>query len=360
MDMSRRPKCSRWAFGSRMPPPRRAGGRWGVNLFLGQFTPPGDGQLALLRENGLALIDLPHGSSLAPGNRDVVIGFMHPDEPDNARPFSANILRDCEPLGDTLARGRTLRALADGRPVLLNFGQGAARDDWVGQGRSCRRANYYRAAAEAADIVSFDVYPTANVSGPLAGQLGLVPQGVRRLRAASGERKPVWAILETGPISDPRHGPTPAEVRAQFWMALIAGARGIVWFAHGGTPRLLPLALFDTPEMVAAVAMLNREATRLAPVLNAAPPAVPPVAVTGAGLGVFQRMVGGEIFLFVANHGSAPQPLELALSGVPALHPLGHGAPITVQGGRHAELLEGHGIRLWRFPVPGGSNDARR
>ena len=47
----------------------------------------------------------------------------------------------------------------------------------------------------------------------------------------SGYVKPVWNVIETTRINSPQ-GPTPAQVEAEVWMALIHGSRGIVYFAH--------------------------------------------------------------------------------------------------------------------------------
>ncbi|MBY0336725.1 MAG: hypothetical protein K2X11_08930 [Acetobacteraceae bacterium] len=332
--------------------------RWrqtGVNLLLAQFQPTTTAVLDQFRAQRLAIVDKPRGASAVAANRDVVQGLMHMDEPDNRQPLPGGGWGDCIPVAETLAQGRALREAAAGRPVLLNFGQGAARDDWEGQGPSCRGEAYYRAAAEAADIISFDVYPVANVRGPLAGRLELVPQGVARMLAWSGGRKPVWAILETGPIHNARIGPSPAEVRAQFWMAIIAGARGIIWFAHGGEPFRSTM-LLENPLMVATVSALNRRALALAPVLNAPPPTAPPARVTGEDIAVFQRRHEGMAYILLANHARERRSLELELPGGTTLQPIEGGAEVALQAGRHREELEPYGIRLWRVPLsaPGG------
>jgi hypothetical protein len=51
-------------------------------------------------------------------------------------------------------------------------------------------------------------------------------------------------------------------------MSLIHGSRGLIYFVHEWQPRFDESALLGDPEMLAAVTVLNRQITRLAPVLN--------------------------------------------------------------------------------------------
>jgi hypothetical protein len=51
-------------------------------------------------------------------------------------------------------------------------------------------------------------------------------------------------------------------------MSLIHGSRGLIYFVHQFKPKFREPALLDDPEMLAAVTLLNRQVTGLAPVLN--------------------------------------------------------------------------------------------
>ena len=61
---------------------------------------------------------------------------------------------------------------------------------------------------------------------------------------------------------------TPAQVKAEVWMALIHGSRGLIYFVHQFKPQFNEHALLDDAEMLAAVTSLNHEITMLAPLLN--------------------------------------------------------------------------------------------
>ena len=52
---------------------------------------------------------------------------------------------------------------------------------------------------------------------------------------------------------------TPEQVRTEVWMALIHGAKGLVYFVHQFKPRFKEAALLDDPPMLAAVTALAIE-----------------------------------------------------------------------------------------------------
>ena len=112
-----------------------------------------------------------------------------------------------------------------------------------------------------------------------------VTESVQMARDAVDDRKPVWAAIQTGGYGwsddrgltrlDDSRPPTPAEFRAMVYLALSAGADGLVYHswslpARGDWPswRLQR----DSPELWQAVKDTNRELTWLAPMLLEADP----------------------------------------------------------------------------------------
>jgi hypothetical protein len=71
---------------------------------------------------------------------------------------------------------------------------------------------------------------------------------------------PLWMILQTHQFIDSLRQPTAAEVRAQHWMAIGEGAKGIFWFIYASQQGWVGLA--DNPPLFAEVARL---AGRVAP-----------------------------------------------------------------------------------------------
>jgi hypothetical protein len=74
----------------------------------------------------------------------------------------------------------------------------------------------------------------------------------------------VWTAIETTAL-DPARPVKPAEVRAEVWMALIHGARGIVYFVHEWAGGFREDGIFRHPDVVREVALINRTVKSLAP-----------------------------------------------------------------------------------------------
>ena len=101
-----------------------------------------------------------------------------------------------------------------------------------------------------------------------ADLLWYVAKGVDRLVKWTGGSKRVWNCIECTHISNPNAKATPHQVKAEVWMALIHGSRGLIYFVHQFKPRFNEHALLDDPEMLTAVTAINRQIHDLAPVLN--------------------------------------------------------------------------------------------
>ena len=210
---------------------------------------------------------------LAHKDDPTIVGWMHGDEPDNAqevRDPQTGRRRYGPPIAPAriVADYQRIRAADPTRPVMLNLGQGVANDAWVGRGPGASLDDYPK-YVQGADIVSFDVYPVADLDRPDgADYLWYVPKGVDRLVKWTEGRKVVWNCIECTRIHDPKAKATPAQVKSEVWMALIHGSRGLIYFVHQFAPKFNEHALLDDPEMLAAVTAINRQIRELAPVLN--------------------------------------------------------------------------------------------
>ncbi len=115
--------------------------------------------------------------------------------------------------------------------------------------------------------------------------LTAVADAVATGREAVNDRKPVWAVIQAagygwseeleGPLPADSRPPTPAEHRAMVYLALMAGADGIVHHAWSLPARGSESAYRlrrDAPELWEGIARVNRELTRLAPMLMAGHP----------------------------------------------------------------------------------------
>lgn len=291
----------------------------GFNTYVGLWNGPTEAQLAELKQHGMKVICAQNDVGLNHRDDPTIIGWMHGDEPDNAQSLApdqgygppippATIVQDY---------GR-LRARDASRPVLLNLGQGVAWDNYIGRGVRRNHPEDYSEYVQGCDIASFDIYPVAHDSPVVAGNLWFVANGVERLVKWAGPDRIVWNCIECTRIQNPKMKASPPQVRAEVWMSLIHGSRGLIYFVHEWQPRFNESALLSDPEMLAAVTAINQQIIRLAPVLNqpAYPGAVSvatdnrevPVAVTA-------RERGGTTCIFAVGMRDGRTTATFTLSG---------------------------------------------
>jgi hypothetical protein len=141
----------------------------------------------------------------------------------------------------------------------------------------------------------------------VAGKLEFVPNGVQRLRQWSGDKKIVWNCIEASRISNTKVKPTPAQVRSEVWMSIIAGSRGLIYFVHQFEPQFREASLLDDPDLLAEVTSVNHEIQTLAPVLNSASwPDRISVKADKAQVKSMYKEIDGKTYLFLANHTAEP------------------------------------------------------
>jgi len=327
----------------------------GINTYVGLWKGPNSEQLRLLENAGMRLVCSQNAFALSNRHSPTILAWMHGDEPDNA-----------QPLGDGKGWGppvppekivsdyQAMRAADPSRPILLNLGQGVAWDGWHGRGVRSRHPEDYPLYLQGCDIASFDIYPAVHDKPEVAGNLWYVGRGVERLVAWSAGRKAVWNCLECTRISNVERKPAPAEVRAEAWMSIIHGSRGLIYFVHQFKPTFREAALLDDPEMLSAVTALNRQITALAPVLNAplAPDAVQvesssadvPVAIT-------TRKHRDELYLFAVAMRGSPTTARITIPSLQAgasIEVIGEARSIAAGQGFFNDSFEPWGVRLYR------------
>ena len=241
----------------------------GINTYVGLWQGPTAQQLTTLQQAGLRVVCAQNHVALRHPATTNILAWMHGDEPDNARTRGAR-LGFGSPVtpAQIQADYRALKQNDPSRPVFLNLGQGVAWDGWYGRGRRNHHPEDYPEYVKGADLVSFDIYPANHDRPEIAGNLWYVAAGIERLRRWTRDEKPVWNCIETTRIGASGRKPTPSEVRAEVWMSLIHGSRGIIYFAHQFGPPFVEAALLQDQEMLATITAVNRQITALAPVLN--------------------------------------------------------------------------------------------
>jgi hypothetical protein len=162
-------------------------------------------------------------------------------------------------------------------------------------------------------------------------------QRLERIQAMNGAAKPVVVDVETGCPGNNGTCATPPQTVAAAWHALIAGARGIIWFQHnfsglcqddrtfidGSNPSSTKYNCQQTPgvtlhNVVQAVTAFDKEVTSLNRVLLS--PTVLGYVSTAGDVGTIAKVYGGSCYV-VAGSGrpavppAANQSVNFTLAG---------------------------------------------
>ncbi len=328
----------------------------GINVYVGLWRGPTSNQLAQLRATGMSVICDQNRVALERRDDPTIVGWMHGDEPDNAQSLGAG-----KGYGPPILPARIvedyerLRAADPTRPVLLNLGQGVAWDNYIGRGVRRNHPEDYAEYVKGCDIASFDIYPAVHDTPEIAGRLEYVAQGVERLRGWAGPGRAVWNCIECTHISNPEKKATPEQVKAEVWMSLVNGSRGLIYFVHQFKPVFKEAALLDDPEQLAAVTAINRQIHELAPVLNS-PSVAEGVTVRSSESEVpiawMHKRHGAVSYLFAVNLRNRAVRGTCAGSVFPAgatVEVLGESRRIQVVSGQWGDDFSGYAVHLYRI-----------
>jgi hypothetical protein len=293
----------------------------GVNLYVGLWRGPTKEQLDQLDASGLRVVCGFNTQAKAFLDRPTIAAWMHGDEPDNAQSLGQGKGYGPPILPSKIIEDYARIRQADpSRKVILNLGQGVAWDGYYGRGVRTNHPEDYAEYAKGADIVSFDIYPAVHEKKEIAGNLWYVPRGVERLRQWTDDKKDVWCCIETTGISNENRSPTPQEVRSEVWMALIHGARGIIYFAHQFKPKFIEAGLLARPEIAAEIKLINAQIKSLAAVINS--PEVPKAEYSAEStekavpVAVSVRRQGGKTYIFAVAMRNGKTQLKFSMNGL--------------------------------------------
>jgi len=340
----------------------------GINLFIGLWEGPTEEQLSALAAGDMPVFCDQNAVGLGSTNGGVIRSWAHQDEPDNAQDGT----QDPVPTGEIVAGYQAMVAQDSMRPVYLNLGQGVATDLWFGRGNRTGHPEDYAEYAKGADIVSFDVYPMnvfpytgdpnatwfKDYYDAVAQNIWYVAEGVKRLREWTGKQKPVWTWLETTNIEgNGQYALTPAHVKAEVWMALVHGARGIGYFSHQFAP-FSETGLLDDAEMAAGVKAINAQVAELAPVLNTQTVSNGVTTTTSeasAPVAAMVKRAGGETYVFAV--GMRPENTTATFTlrgfaGQATVEVMGESRTALAQDGVFEDGFAGHAVHLYKVATP--------
>jgi hypothetical protein len=325
----------------------------GIDNFTGLWQGPTDEQLGILGAVGTSTFCDQAGVWEGHLDDRTITAWMQPDGPDNAQDDGDGGYLPCIEPGKVVTRYEGLVAKDPTRPVYLGLGRGVADTAWVGRGTCTGRTDMYPAYAAGGDLLAFHVYPR-NDGLPLE----LVAAGVSNLVAWSGARKPVIATIEASDIQGGAR-PTPADLRAEVWMALIHGASGIQYFCHRFMPSFSETDCLDDAPTAAMLKTLNGRIRELAPVLNV-PSVANGVQVASSAadipVDVMLKRHGGATYLFAVELRAGQTTATFTLRGLPAratVQVLGEDRTLAVEpragGVAFSDAFSGYGVHLYRI-----------
>jgi len=330
----------------------------GINLYIGLWRGPTDGQLAQLKQAGIRVICSQNDVGLRHLDDPTIAGWMHGDEPDNAQSLGSG-----KGYGPPVAPEKIvasyerIRTADPSRPVLLNLGQGVAWDGWHGRGVRTNHPEDYPEYIKGCDVVSFDIYPAAHDRPQVAGKLWYVAQGVERLKRWAGDR-PVWNCIECTRISNKQQQKaTPHQVRCEVWMSIIHGSMGLIYFVHEWQPRFDESALLTDREMYEAVSRINHQIAELALVLNS-PTVTEAVHVTSSSADVpvatMVKKRDGVLHLFAVGMRDGRTQGRFALQGLSGrktVEVLGENRTLESNDGVFTDDFQPWDVHLYRMPL---------
>ena len=291
----------------------------GVNVFMGSCGAP-EQQIAELRGRALAITHVATRRD-GPG----VIGFHHVDEADA-------VLGRVEDL-PILPPSRV-----SGRPTFLTLtNHFFSASSPLPQGRGM-----YSGMIARAEMVGFNLYPLQTWCR--RATLQAVFDAQRELVALAGE-KPTYQWIEAGRMEFCHWlDPSPAIVRAETWLAIAGGARGIGWFP----------GVWSGP-VAEEITRLSREIASLAPaLLGEEGEAVVEPAGSPVRAGV--RRSNGATYVIAVNSWIVPVKVRIRVPGLTggAVRVFGEKRVLPVRNGVVVDSLRGLRVRIYVAAPPWG------
>jgi hypothetical protein len=321
----------------------------GVNLFVGLWEGPTNEQLSTLKTAGVPTVCDQAGVWSDHRDDTTVWGWLQPDEPDNAQPKASGSGYDpCIDPKVIVAAYDKLHMNDPSRPVWLGLGRGVSDAQWVGRGTCTGQTDMYKEYQKGGDILSFDIYP---VNGGIG--LEAVGKGVDNLRGWSDFKKPVVADIEASNIDNTTR-PSPAQIKAEVWLALTHGAAGIQYFCHRFSPTFSETDCLDDKPTANALPGINHQVSELARVLNT------PSVSNGVSfksddpVDLMLKRQGDVTYLFVVQIRNTSTKVMFQLERFPpaaSAEVLGENRTLEVKNGIFADDFGAYAVHLYKISV---------
>jgi hypothetical protein len=191
------------------------------------------------------------------------------------------------------------QALASSAPGTVTYA--VLGDGWE------RQAPLWR---DAVDVLGLDPYPIVKPRGQ--NDLAMVGEWTRLGQEAVKSSRPVWMVIQYFPLTSAGGWPSYDDLKAMSWMAIIEGARGLVYWSYGEKglawvkdPKTREERWTELVRITKDIEAL--ESVLLAPDADVARPSSPTVRALG------KRMPDGARYLFAYNSTGKPATIAWTL-----------------------------------------------
>ena len=337
----------------------------GINTFVGLYNGATTAMLDEIRSQGMYAILGASGPSTDPGS--VMAARHFADEPDGIyvcswvesflQPLCTGVVGQYTDATAVAAMSDEVQRRDPTRPVFNQYTKPVALP-WYWSPHDRNDLEIY---ATAGDITSFDYYPVSDPWTP--GEVWDLYTATRHVRELADYSRPVWVFIETSYIFPEtwgnRQSPTPQQIQAEVWQAIIGGARGIEYFNHNfyeqdpsqpPTQHLLIEPAYA--EVASAVKQVNERVNRLAPVINA--PFARGAVVSDPGVNVMAKFHDGALYVFAAIAQDDSASIGFELTGVQqgTVEVLDEGRTLELVDGRFSDdFVGGTGVHVYRIDV---------
>ena len=345
------------------PPNATAYKATGINLYIGLWNGPVQANLDQLTTASMPALCDQNTFALSNLNKygNVLAGWTQMDEPDNAQANGSGGYDPCISPDTILKRYTRMKSADSTRPVFLNLGQGVSYTNYYGRGTCTNKTNMYPQYLQGCDIACFDIYPVNSIDTPVTGKLWLVAKGVDSLQMWSAYKKPVWAWIECTSINGGAK-PTPAQVKAEVWMAIIHGASGFGYFCHQLGPTFIEAALLQDSAMKAGITAINRRVTSLAPILKSPNITGAVSAASGnaaAPVDIMVKSQAGSAYVFAAGmrNDTTTARFSCSISGVKdSVEVLDENRKLAVTNNTFSDHFAAYAVHLYKITLPGNAD----
>jgi hypothetical protein len=197
---------------------------------------------------------------------------------------------------------RQYRTLAAAAPGSVTYGV-------LGDGKEAQ-APLWR---DALDVMGLDPYPILKPAGQ--NDLAMVGEWTRLGQDAVKRSRPVWMVLQYFPNTAAGGWPTESDLRAMSWMAIVDGARGLLYWSFGEKGLAWVKDPREREQKWAELVRITREIKALEPVLLAPDASVISRESSQGAVRTLGKEVDGARYLFAYNTRNSPTRVTWTLAG---------------------------------------------